>query len=393
MVSGRSSRPRILVVDDGVGLWGAQHALLHVAPALRQAGYELLLLAPRETDMARTWATATGGCVLDLAGPRLTVRSPAGRISALPTARVALSLWRRSRSISRAARQVGARLMVANSFWSHYDVALAGRMSHTPTLLYLHELVHPGLPRRALRLALALSQGAIAVSDDVAACVGTSKVRVIPNGVDMELFSPGPASSAVRAELACTPARPLVVTVCRIDESKQVDHVIRAVAALGAGPDAPCLAVVGTTTTSETYAASVKELGARLLGERVRFVEPRRDVPDVLRNADVYVLASREEGMGIGIIEAQSVGCPVVAYQVPGVRSVVEAGRSGVLAPAGDWQALGRGIHDVLSDGTFRQALTAAARESVRQRFTLARQASAVVAYVAELTGRSRNPS
>jgi hypothetical protein len=298
-----------------------------------------------------------------------------------------LKLAGRARWIAEVAEECNATALLANSFWTHFDVAVAGQLAGTPTALYLHEEVPTGLPSMALRAAIGLSQAAIAVSSDVVSNLGSSaRINVVPNGVDLEHFSPGPRSASLRAELTACPDEPLIVCICRLDEVKQVDHVIRAVGSLEGPLDSAALAVVGDTTSDQEYANAVIEMGHELLGERVRFLGQREDILGILRSSDLYVLAGRVEGMPLGILEAQATGCPVVAYPAAGVRDIISHRTSGMVAAMNDIGSLALSIESILTDVELRARLTRNAAVSVKKRFALEGQARAVAAVLDSIT-------
>lgn len=389
---------RLLIVDDGVGIWGAQRCILRIAPYLVDSGYELSLAAPASGSFASAWRAMSAGRVFDLPELEVSARSESGRISPIPLARSAAKLARRSRWIVEMAEECNATALLANSFWTHFDVAVAGQLTGTPTALYLHEEVPTGLPSFALRAAIGLSQAAIAVSNDVVSSLGNSaRISVVHNGIDLERFSPGPRSSALRAELTAHPDEPLIVCICRLDEVKQVDHVIRAVGSLEGPLQSATLAVVGDTTSDRDYAQAVIQMGRELLGGRVRFLGQREDIQGILRNSDLYVLAGRVEGMPLGILEAQAAGCPVVAYPAAGVRDVISDRVSGMLAAMNDFRSLAHSIELILTDLELREYLVGNGADSVKERFTLAGQAREVTAVLDSITGpglcrRERSP-
>lgn len=86
------------------------------------------------------------------------------------------------------------------------------------------------------------------------------------------------------------------------------------------------------------------------LGGRVRLLGFRRDVPDLLAAADVFVFPSLFEGLGGSVIEAMAMGLPVVASDLPAVREVVDPGRSAVLVPPRDAPRLAGAVAGLLDD-------------------------------------------
>ncbi len=378
---------RLLIVDDGVGTWGAQRCILRIAPHLVDSGYELSLATPASGSFASAWRAFPESRIFDLPELEASARSASGRISPIPLTRSSAKIVRRARWIAQVAEECNATALLANSFWTHFDVAVAGQMTGTPTALYLHEEVPTGLPSLALRAAIGLSQAAIAVSTDVVANLGSSaRISVVHNGVDLKSFSPGPRSASVRAELTARPDAPVIVCICRLDEVKQVDHVIRAVGSLEGPLRSATLAVVGDTTSDQDYAEAVVEMGKELLGDRVRFLGQREDIRAILRNADLYVLAGRVEGMPLGILEAQATGCPVVAYPAAGVRDIISDRVSGMLAVRNDFHSLARSIGSILTDSELRKCVIANGAASVKARFSLEGQAREVTAVLDSIT-------
>ena len=144
--------------------------------------------------------------------------------------------------------------------------------------------------------------------------------------------------------------------------------------------------MIGDTTSTSTYGASLVALGDELLGQRVKFLPQRSDVVDILRCADLYVLAGRHEGMPLGILEAQATGCPVVAYPAAGVRDLISDGVTGLVADMNDWRSLAGKISQVLSDSELRTRMSVSARDDVVERFTLLQQSEAIAQLLAGVT-------
>lgn len=145
---------------------------------------------------------------------------------------------------------------------------------------------------------------------------------------------------------------PIVTTVGHVHPRKDHRTLVRAMARVRdvAGPEAARLAIIGDTDDAEAGAVqrSIEELGlqgcVQLLGSQpnpLRFVA----------RSSVFALSSRNEGMGIAILEAMALGVPVVTTDAPsGPSWLLEAGRHGLLVPVGDSDALGDGILELLGD-------------------------------------------
>ena len=105
--------------------------------------------------------------------------------------------------------------------------------------------------------------------------------------------------------------------------------------------------------------------------DRVLFTGIRRDVPEVLAAADVYVNSSRFEGMSNTILEAMAMEKPVVATPVGGNAELVRDGVTGCLVPAEDPVALAAAVEGLLADPVRRARLGAAGRAHVERRHSM----------------------
>jgi glycosyltransferase involved in cell wall biosynthesis len=182
------------------------------------------------------------------------------------------------------------------------------------------------------------------------------ETAVIPNAVDLQ-----PAPAARR-----DPDRPVLVAVGRLKAPKDFLTLVRAVALLPA--DSVEALVVGEGPDRAGLEAEVRRLG---IGERVHLVGERRDVPELLANADVFVLSSASEGMPVSVLEAMAAGLPVVGSRVGGVPELVVDGETGLLVEPGNAGELAAAIDRLLADPGLRVQLGEAGRERVQRHFAL----------------------
>ncbi len=124
-------------------------------------------------------------------------------------------------------------------------------------------------------------------------------------------------------------------------------------------------------------AARVRTLG---LDANVRFLGRVDDVASVLAAADVLVMPSRQEGLGVAALEAMAAGLPVIASRVGGLPEAVVDGATGLLVPPADVPALAAAIARLAADRALARRLGAAGRARVRERFTMAGMAAATLA-------------
>jgi glycosyltransferase involved in cell wall biosynthesis len=120
------------------------------------------------------------------------------------------------------------------------------------------------------------------------------------------------------------------------------------------------LDIVGDGPEREALLALSARLG---LDGRVRFLGLRDDVPELLANADVFLLVSDSEGMSLSLIEGVASGLPVIATDVGNNAELVINAWNGFVIPPGDREALGRSLRALLTDETLRRTFAANSRK------------------------------
>ena len=384
---------RVLIVEHDVRLWGGQFFVLRVAPALELQGVELILAAPPNSGLGREWSAAGRKLVtLDTPQDRY-LRTPNGRISLYRLVREPVRVLRGAWRTARLARAIGADIIEANSHgWSFYEVAIAGWITRRPTAVHLHMHLEPGAINLLWGFGVFLARRAISDSNAIVGSLprwARSRVDVVYNGIDTERFRPGEADPAVRQSMTDDPSAPVVVVMARLIPEKGIDDVIKAVASLPPELSHTRLAIAGSPY-DESYGKYLRDLGASLLGNRVRFLGTRTDVDEVVRAADVLALASDMEGLPFCVMEAQASGKPVVSYPSRGVAELIDHEVDGLLAAQGDIADLAKQLARVLADQSLAARLGNAARARVLLRHTLDRQGESHAAVFRRLMGRRR---
>ena len=176
---------------------------------------------------------------------------------------------------------------------------------------------------------------------------------VVFNGIDTSLFRP----TTPDPDIVRTDGTPLLLWVGRLQPWKGVDVALRALREI---PQA-YLMIVGDGETRADLERLAQELG---LAERVRFLGalPRERLPSIYAAADLLLATSfASETFGIGLVEAQACGLPVVASRFGGFPEVIDEGRTGLLVPPRDPAALAAAVRSLLNDPVRRQALADAA--------------------------------
>ena len=192
-------------------------------------------------------------------------------------------------------------------------------------------------------------------------------VHHVGNGIDLHRFRPRAA--------APRNARPVVLVVGRLEPVKNHPMLFRALARLRA-PRRPVVWLVGEGGCRGRYEAHVARTG---LGDVVRFLGYRYDIPELTARADVAVLTSRKEGLPRALMEASAVGVPVIATDVKGSREVVRDGETGLLVPLDDDRALADALGRLLGSPGLRREMGLRGVEHVRQHFDEERVADRLV--------------
>jgi glycosyltransferase involved in cell wall biosynthesis len=201
---------------------------------------------------------------------------------------------------------------------------------------------------------------------------GRAPAAEIPNAIPTERYTPDAARRAEWRSQHAVPRDALVFT-CVAGLRPQKNHRLLLQAFAQAAPQLPdaLLLLVGPPDRLDpAYAESLKALAQELgLGQRVRFLGSRADVPDILRASDVFVLSSDYEGNPLSVLEAMAAGLPVISTAVGGVPELVQDGATGLLVPAGDAHALAEAIVQMGRDPMRRAVMGDAARQTALQRF------------------------
>jgi glycosyltransferase involved in cell wall biosynthesis len=196
-------------------------------------------------------------------------------------------------------------------------------------------------------------------------------MRLIRNGVAPD---PGadPESLRRRDELraALKLAPPVVGAISRLHRQKGVVHLLGAAPdILRRWPEAKIVVVGGGPLERD-----VRRLAAREgLDRHILILGERPDARDLLSLFDVFVLPSLWEGLPLVLIEAASLGKPIVASAIDGVREVLRDGETGLLVPPAKPAELAAAVVRLLEDRDLAAKLGAAARREIPPRFTLGR--------------------
>jgi glycosyltransferase involved in cell wall biosynthesis len=235
--------------------------------------------------------------------------------------------------------------------------------------------------------------GFIAVSNEVRESIVRQigpiqdKVFTICNAVNLKpLERPGDKTALCR-QLGLKAHSHLIATVGRLTEQKGHCYLIdAATTVVSAHPDTHFL-FIGDGELKDELQQQVQQGG---LAANVHFLGIRDDVPHLLAAVDLFVLPSLWEGLSVALLEAMAAGKPMVATAVSGTIQVMTDGKTGLMVPPRDSQALADAILQLLSNPTQAQAMGQAAKQHVAMNFSAQKQADEHLALYRQLLKNRR---
>jgi glycosyltransferase involved in cell wall biosynthesis len=346
------SLKELIVMPAGKDRGGAEEALLQYVTYRTNQG------AP---PPVATLERGTLGEALEARGASVTFID-AGRLRDVRRWSLAVS------GIAAIARRERAQIILGWMSKGHVYGGIAGLLTQTPAIYYQHGLPDNGLIDRMSRLLPAT--GALACSDFVTQeqqrLVGYPVLSVRP-AADIKRFENARVLPVkdLKRQLGFAPDRPLIGIVGRLQRWKGMHIFAEAMAeVIKVRPDCQGVIVGGPHDWELDYAAwleqRVRELGVAPI---VRLVGKQNNVPEWMQAMDIFVHASEREPFGIVIVEAMSLGKPVIATKPGGPEEIIQDGQNGLLVPPHDTASLVRAILRYLSDPAFAARIGSAARK------------------------------
>jgi glycosyltransferase involved in cell wall biosynthesis len=279
-----------------------------------------------------------------------------------------------------------------NSTKMHLLAGAAARVRRLPVVWHMRDLMTDPDARAWLRRAVErIRPEVIAISEAVAAQFEgmPCRVRVVPNGIPIERFEPGPPPEGLREELGLPTDVPVACVVGRLTPWKGHRTLLRAwPEVVERVPDAHLLVVGEVAFWEDSYADELRSLTEELeITDRVVWAGFRDDVPEILRLVDLLVLASTDEPFGRVVIEGMAAGLPVVATDSGGVPEIVVEGETGLLVPSEQPEPMADAIAQVLGEPDLARRMGAAGRARAVERFDVRRVARQVGEIYREILG------
>ena len=361
------ARMRVLYVISTLDVGGTEGQLVHLARRLDRARFDVTV------------------CCLGPAGPLVPALEEAG-VSVVVIGLRRETVWRRPVDATRRlwrllalARAWRPHIVHGLLFHGYVAGAAVGTLASAPVVVASRRSL--GHPRsrtphhRAIGwLANRLTTLVIANSEAVRAQVlrreglSADRVAVVHNGIDTRAFEPPPEERVreLRRGLVLDGRWPIVGVVANLIGYKGLEYFLSAWATVVAKHQKAVALLVGDGPLRSSLEAQAGALG---LGDTVRFLGHRPDVPALLGLMDLVVQPSLEEGFSNAILEAMGAGKPVVATAVGGTPEAVIDGVTGLLVPARDAVSLAGAMLDVVGSSSESQRLGEAAYRRAREQF------------------------
>lgn len=369
---------RIGVLEPIAHAGGAEISMLELVRSLG-GDPQFVVILPEDGPL-RAKALAAGAEVRILKWPARVMRAGerAGSSRLQKWLRAALALTAMpglARRLAVLLDDIGADLLLTNGIKAHVLGAIAQLDSKRPLIWYLRDgLEGRTMSALALRVASVRCHGAIAISRYVEKesrhiLSSSTPVNVIYNLVDFARFhqDAAPAGDLVKAD-----GEIWFGIVGAVTPLKGQDLFLEAAAIVAERlPQARFLIIGGNFYRTELSTDFDRRLQALAAGPslqgRVRFLGPREDIPAILRRLDVLVQPNRlPEALGRSILEAMACGVPVIAADRWGPAELIQDGRTGLLSPVLDVQALVNNMLLLGENAARRAAIGAAAEIWVR---------------------------
>ncbi|WP_371875642.1 glycosyltransferase [Duganella aceris] len=283
---------------------------------------------------------------------------------------------------ARRLRAFDADLVHVALCWTNYGASMLwlAHYCRLPSVISVHNAFPPvsfsAWHQGLLRQAFSTVRGIYAVSESALAhfmaiyqpyILATTRLAVIPNGVDVQRFQPSAAARGAARERLGLPAEALVIgAVGRLSEQKRPGKLISLFAMLRQRFPDLYLILAGSGPLEAASQAQVARMG---LTPWVRFTGFVDAVEQVMPALDLHLLMSRNEGFGIATIEAMACGVPAVATAVPGSVDILRDSEGGMLVPVDDLTVAAYRVGALLADPERRAVMGRKGRDEAVERY------------------------
>jgi glycosyltransferase involved in cell wall biosynthesis len=213
----------------------------------------------------------------------------------------------------------------------------------------------------------------------------TGKAFTITRGVDTELFHPGHEPEGLRESLGIGEDDAVVLYVGRLDLVKGVGYLLQAAARVLPRYPSVKFLIVGDGSLRKQY-----EEFAAGLPPAIIFAGWRRDVPELMNIADIFVLPSLSEGAANVAMEASASGLPVIATVVGEVPEIIVKGVTGELVEPRDVDGLAYALEKLIGNPSLAKKMGRAGRKRIEEKYTWEKICVALESEYSKVIARSK---
>jgi glycosyltransferase involved in cell wall biosynthesis len=284
--------------------------------------------------------------------------------------------WRVATALLRICRQHKVDIWHAHDYKSNLLGHLLRRRHPMRLVTTVHGWVEYTLRTRLYylvdRWSLPRYERVICVSDDLLQRVRRYGVPekcsiLIENAIDTDQYQRTQLAPAAKERLGWPAARYLVGAAGRLSPEKAFDVLIRAVQELQRQGTDVGLIISGDGPARDSLQALINECG---LQNRVRLNGFQSDLRPFYEAMDLFVISSLREGLPNVLLEAMAMEVPVVATRIAGIPRVIADGENGILVPPGNLPAMIDAVGRLLANADSRARLAAAAKGTIKQRYS-----------------------
>ncbi len=361
-------RLRVLtLLDVATGVGGAERFAIGLASHLPRDRFEPWICSTRRIE------APTASALDELGIPHINL----GRKNKWDVHRIG--------GLARLLRRERFDILHAHKFGSNLWGTLVGRACRVPIVLaHEHTWSYQSDPLRALldgRVISRLATRFIAVSsadrDRMVEIEHVPREKIVVIPANVYIPSLGSGHGDLRTELGLAADTPIIAVAAVLRPQKALSVLLEAHALLLHSEPAAHLVIAGAGPCQR----ELEELATKLsLRDRLHLLGRRDDVDSILRAADVGVLSSDFEGTPLFVTECMASNTPLVATAVGGLPDLIEHGRTGLLVPPRDPEALADGLARLLGDPAERERFATASARRLSE-FTI----EAITARVCEL--------
>ena len=358
---------RVLQLTSSLGFYGAEQMIMTLITALDRESFDVRLATLEKKRVSSTAIVAAARA----AGFDAVTLPCRGWLD-----------WGAIQELKSLVEEQRIEILHCHEPKSRLYGAIVSKMTGVPIVATHHNWTGQNLRTRLVELidaaVLHSCQRVVAVSSSVAesmrpVLISSSRIEVIPNGIDLSVFKDSQQNSELRASLGIPPGVPVIGAVGRLDIQKAHERLIEAARKLtDAGQDAIYL-IVGEGVERPRLESLARNLG---LSDRVLLPGYRSDIKPFLAIMDLFVLPSRREGTPMALLEAMAMRKPVVATAVGGVPDVLTDGIDGIMLPESGVGGLSDALLRLLRDPALALQMARSGRRRVENEFSSRRMAS-----------------